>query len=350
MPNETPNGCIPNSFQCPNLYVDRLMGLLTSDEFKVLCYAVRRILGFGKRQDRIALRQFCEGTRGAAGLPHDLGTGLNERTVRQVLGSLEGFGILPRLAENDPRKNAGAEYGLEMDEGRIDWSALDRRRWEWEHRQKARMETIRAKRGTDPPPVMANQVLLSHNTTPLLPDNRTPPVMAQPPQNPGETQLETQIPPNPPAGGWEGKPRKSAPVGWEGHWQRFLATYPKRSGDRGMSAGRDKFQRLLRDGEDPAAIQAGVERYAAWAKAEGKVGTSYVKQIPTFLNGRAWEEEWLTTDDAPSTHYRPVEDPTLEEAANRDAALAAEMRAMEEWQRLYYRGQHRGHPMPGGTC
>lgn len=57
----------------------------------------------------------------------------------------------------------------------------------------------------------------------------------------------------------------------------------------------------------------------------------------------------IADDDEP-TFYHRLKDPGLEEAANRDAALAAEMRAMEEWQRLYFRGQHRGHPMPGGTC
>ena len=46
---------VPNSFQTPNDYVDEIMPYLTGEEFKVLIYAVRRILGFQKRQDRTSL-------------------------------------------------------------------------------------------------------------------------------------------------------------------------------------------------------------------------------------------------------------------------------------------------------
>src|SRR5207245_867400 len=50
--------------------------------------------------------------------------------------------------------------------------------------------------------------------------------------------------------------------------------------------------RLVRAGEDGEAILAGVVRYAAWTEATGNAGTEFVKQIPTFLNGRFWCEEW----------------------------------------------------------
>ena len=51
----------PNTFQTPNEYVDKYLYLLTSDECKVLLYAVRRIFGFNKDQDRIAVSQFADG-------------------------------------------------------------------------------------------------------------------------------------------------------------------------------------------------------------------------------------------------------------------------------------------------
>jgi hypothetical protein len=59
--------------------------------------------------------------------------------------------------------------------------------------------------------------------------------------------------------------------------------------------GREVFRRLAAKGEDLEAIQAGVERYAAWAKERGNEGTPYIQQIPTFLNGRGWEEPWVLT-------------------------------------------------------
>lgn len=51
---ETQSALIPNSFQMPNLFTDRLMHLLKPEEFLVLSYATRRIYGFRKRQDRRA--------------------------------------------------------------------------------------------------------------------------------------------------------------------------------------------------------------------------------------------------------------------------------------------------------
>jgi len=54
---------IPNSFQTPNAYVDQFMYLLSGTEYKVLCYLVRRIFGFQKRQDRVSIPQITQGIR-----------------------------------------------------------------------------------------------------------------------------------------------------------------------------------------------------------------------------------------------------------------------------------------------
>lgn len=78
----------------------------------------------------------------------------------------------------------------------------------------------------------------------------------------------------------------------EEHWQEFVSTYPKRLGDLGKAKGREKFLRLLRERVEPDKIIAGAERYRQLLVATGKLGTEYVKQIPTFLNSKAWEEEF----------------------------------------------------------
>jgi len=77
-----------------------------------------------------------------------------------------------------------------------------------------------------------------------------------------------------------------------GAWDRFLSVYPKRSGDRGIAKGRDKFMSLLKSGQDPELVISGVERYAQYCQARGIAGTEYVKQIPSFLNGSCWLEEF----------------------------------------------------------
>lgn len=75
-------------------------------------------------------------------------------------------------------------------------------------------------------------------------------------------------------------------------WASFLTTYPKRSGDRGTSKGQEKFRALLKSGIDVQEILDGVTRYARYCQERGIVGTEYVKQIPTFLNGKAWLEDF----------------------------------------------------------
>ena len=86
---------IPNSFQTPNAYVDQFMHLLSGPEYKVLCYLVRRIFGFQKRQDRVSMRQITSGIRNREGDFLDHGTGT---------GTLQDFVWLPRASRpKDPR-------------------------------------------------------------------------------------------------------------------------------------------------------------------------------------------------------------------------------------------------------
>lgn len=78
----------------------------------------------------------------------------------------------------------------------------------------------------------------------------------------------------------------------EEHWHEFLLAYPRRLGDLGKAKGRDKFLRLLRDGISAEELIAGARRYSAFLTATGRLGTEFVKQIPTFLNAKAWQEEF----------------------------------------------------------
>lgn len=124
------NRILPNTFQHPNIFVDRLMYYLTPEENTVLTFAVRRILGFqdniSSRKDNISLSQFTDGLKGKDGTTLCNGCGLRPAGVRSALDALEKFKVLlPTTLTPDPRK--GQEYWLQENEDAIDWRGLSAR-------------------------------------------------------------------------------------------------------------------------------------------------------------------------------------------------------------------------------
>ncbi len=118
---------VPNSFQTPNGYVDDIMPYLTGEEYKVLIYAVRRILGFQKRQDRISLSQFTDGTKSIKdGHTLDSGTGLSRETVKNCLDNLVRFGLMVKEDKNDPKTNEGTLWSLQWNEDDVNWQELQK--------------------------------------------------------------------------------------------------------------------------------------------------------------------------------------------------------------------------------
>lgn len=120
---------IPNSYQTPNAYCDRLMYLLTPAEWKILSYAIRRIFGFEKRKDYISLSQFHHGTtsrKRTDGEPEQLdhGTGLSKPTIIAGLDALIKYRLIYRLEDNDPIKNYGDLYALQLDYEKVDYAGL----------------------------------------------------------------------------------------------------------------------------------------------------------------------------------------------------------------------------------
>ncbi len=74
------------------------------------------------------------------------------------------------------------------------------------------------------------------------------------------------------------------------------AAYPKRPGNSRADAIR-AYRARLAAGADPAAMLAGVERYAAHIKAEG-TPARYVKQAATFFGpGEHWAADWSAPSD-----------------------------------------------------
>ena len=110
---------VPNSFQMPNAFIDEYEHLLTSDEFKVLAFVTRRILGFynsrGIRRNRISLSQIC-GEIKAKNKNGEIvtvshGVGLGRPTVIKCLKSLADYKFVMKIG--DPTEN-GQEFELNV--------------------------------------------------------------------------------------------------------------------------------------------------------------------------------------------------------------------------------------------
>jgi len=110
------NEFIPNSFQTPNVLVDRVMPLLKPEEYMALSFAVRHILGWedkiARRRARISLSMFQQ-----CGLPRS--------TLRKVLDDLDRFRILRRIG---PPTQNGQLWELAFNDPDIDWAALEERK------------------------------------------------------------------------------------------------------------------------------------------------------------------------------------------------------------------------------
>jgi hypothetical protein len=119
---------IPNSFQVPNAYIDRIWHLLTPPEQSVLIYMARRIFGFGRRQDRISLSQFTGGTRSRKdGRALDGGTGLGRAALETALSGLSQFCLVRVVEPAVPAQQLAPLYELQLDSGQIDLAGLESR-------------------------------------------------------------------------------------------------------------------------------------------------------------------------------------------------------------------------------
>jgi hypothetical protein len=124
------SGIVPNSFQYPNIFIDRLQYLLTPEENTVLTKAIREILGWaGKietRQGRISLSVFVDGkVNKKTGERICYGCGLKVGAIRNALAVLDKRGILIKIGE---ATNDGQMYTLQGDETKIDWDWLQNRK------------------------------------------------------------------------------------------------------------------------------------------------------------------------------------------------------------------------------
>lgn len=128
------NEFIPNSFQVPNILVDRVMPLLKPEEYVALSFAVRHILGWedkiARRRARISLSMFQQ-------------CGLPVNTLRTALDELDRFRILRRIG---PPTQDGQLWELAFDDPDIDWEGLEQRKQRKSDVEKKRTQAARQAR------------------------------------------------------------------------------------------------------------------------------------------------------------------------------------------------------------
>lgn len=77
-------------------------------------------------------------------------------------------------------------------------------------------------------------------------------------------------------------------------FEAFMAVYPKRAGNVDRKGAAKAFTPALKR-TDLQTLLAGARAYAADCLQRGKVGTEYVKQARSWLNGDLWTE-WASKD------------------------------------------------------
>lgn len=132
-------------------------------------------------------------------------------------------------------------------------------------------------------------------------------------------------------------PQPKAPE-YPEEFQRLWEVYPRRSGSNDKRKALKAWTARLRAGHSPGEILAGVERYARWCEATGKVGTEMVKQAATFLGpadpphfAEAWD---VPGAKAPPPDSAPAAEQPIWADALREATRRRDMKAANELERL----------------
>lgn len=103
----------------------------------------------------------------------------------------------------------------------------------------------------------------------------------------GGKQLEPELEPE--------EAKNVRPTADDERFAAVWALYPRRAGGNSRAAAFRAWKARMADGVDPEAIRAGVERYAAFVRAEGNEGTKFVKLAATFFGpDEHWAEPWTT--------------------------------------------------------
>lgn len=93
---------------------------------------------------------------------------------------------------------------------------------------------------------------------------------------------------NPRSLGTNPRASEQEPEGFDAFW----AAYPKRDGNADRKGAVKAFAPAVKRAGDHSLITRAAARYAAHCREKGKIGTEFVKQARSWLNGDLWRE-WL---------------------------------------------------------
>ena len=125
---------IPNTFQCPNVIVDRIMFFLTDSEFRVYMYICREILGWDENRKTRRATIPVSAIMGSGS--YGSGCGLSKNTVKKALSGLEDFNLIQRVGT---ATRQGQEWELILDADVIDFAGLEARKDSKKQSNKARV-------------------------------------------------------------------------------------------------------------------------------------------------------------------------------------------------------------------
>ncbi len=123
---------IRDSFQTPNYFVDKCMGLLSGNEFMCLVFISRKTFGWQKPSDRIAKQQITQAT------------GLADDTVDKCIATLIEFGLVLRLSENNTA-NTGVEWALRKKDTLVRFDLMQKRKEEQKKSNRKKTDAARKK-------------------------------------------------------------------------------------------------------------------------------------------------------------------------------------------------------------
>lgn len=87
--------------------------------------------------------------------------------------------------------------------------------------------------------------------------------------------------------------KRTNTVEYSPEFEEFWRGYPKRSGSNPKHRAASAYRARRSEGHTPAVILAGRDRYTAYLRAQGSVGTPYVQQAATFLSADLpFLEDW----------------------------------------------------------
>lgn len=105
-----------------------------------------------------------------------------------------------------------------------------------------------------------------------------------------------------------GKNRKAGEYTHE--FEAAWADYPKRSGGNSKADAFKAWTARVRAGKSTVAMHAGVRRYAAFVREQGKEGTQWVKQAAVFFGpGLHFEEAWVEQKEITALDVEMTTDP-----------------------------------------